>query len=554
MHGGMSCLRQVRPGLLSAAFACLLLALPAAEALARPGAARSSGGYSRPSYSGAAPRTPSFGGYAAPSRTPSSGGYARPDSGFGRIPGMGGSASDRSYNREAAGDALRRMREREASRRIPAPVPAPGRAPGGPPVGNQGGGQGGGWGGSWGGNWNTGRATAPRGTYGGPDWYRDRGWNPGGAVLSGPRGFGMWDAAFLWFLLSTLNRPGHTDFFRNHQDDPALRDWRAQAEQAARNDPQIRAQLDQLDRSLAQQQGQPRDPDYLPPDVPPEVATANRDAVTPTEHHGAGIGMVLGVVVVGGGLLGALAMARNRRSGPGNGSSGGEGGMNRTGTMGSIASAGDMLRHKMSGEGYTPDRYRLGMTVTMDPTPFLLAGASLKAAAPQAAQRLSVEGLGQIAAAGAGESLLRLYLPGQDSPMLQVHPGPDGTPEECRYFTLLDEVTPADEAEWQAWLDPREGMIGWPEFQTRDGRRYARLWQPGSQPVPPRELRESLQTTAGTRERRCLAMLYAAPTGAPAPAPQTEYILVQSVEDGSSAWVEIRAGIDLNPASLGLAG
>ena len=49
-------------------------------------------------------------------------------------------------------------------------------------------------------------------------------------------------------------------------------------------------------------------------------------------------------------------------------------------------------------------------------------------------------------------------------------------------------------------------------------------------------------------------MLYAAPTGAPAPAPQTEYILVQSVEDGSSAWVEIRAGIDLNPASLGLAG
>ncbi|UPG72858.1 YjfK family protein [Roseomonas gilardii subsp. gilardii] len=540
----MSCLRQVRPGLLSAALACLLLALPVADALARPGAARSSGGYSRPGYSAAPSRTPSFGGHAAPSRTPSSGGYARPDSGFGRIPSMGGSASDRSYNREAAGDALRRMREREASRSLPAP------APGG---NSQGGNQGGGWGGSWGGNWNTGRAPAPRGTYGGPDWYRDRGWNPSGPVLAGPRGFGMWDAAFLWFLLSTLNRPGHTDFFRNHQDDPALRDWRAQAEQAARNDPQIRAQLDQLDRSLAQQQGQPRDPDYLPPDVPPEVATANRDAVTPAEHHGAGIGMVLGVVVVGGGLLGALAMARNRRPGAG-GNSGGGGGMPRTGTMGSIASAGDMLRHKMSGEGYTPERYRLGMTVTLDPTPFLLAGGGLKAAAPQAAQRLSVEGLGRITGTAPGDSLLRLYLPGDASPMLQLHPGPGGTPEECRYFTLLDEITPADEAEWQVWLDPREGMIGWPEFQTKDGRRYSRLWQPGTQPVPPRELRESLETTAGTRERRCLAMLYAAPTGAPTPAPQTEYVLVQSIEEGNAAWVEVRAGIDINPASLGLAG
>ncbi|PZR09496.1 MAG: DUF2491 domain-containing protein [Azospirillum brasilense] len=551
MHGGMSCLRQVRPGLLSAALACLLLALPAAEALARPGAARSSGGYSRPSYSGAAPRTPSFGGYAAPSRTPSSGGYARPDSGFGRIPSMGGSASDRSYNREAAGDALRRMREREATRNIPVPA-----APRGSQGGNRNGSQGGGWGGSWGGNWNTGRTTAPRGTYGGPDWYRDRGWNPSGPVLSGPRGFGMWDAAFLWFLLSTLNRPGHTDFFRNHQDDPALRDWRAQAEQAARNDPQIRAQLDQLDRSLAQQQGQTRDPNYLPPDVPPEVATADRDAVTPTEHHGAGIGMVLGVVVVGGGLLGALAVARNRRPGAG-GNGGGGGGMARTGTMGSIASAGDMLRHKMSGEGYTPERYRLGMSVTLDPTPFLLA-SGLKAAPPQGggggAQRLSVEGLGRIAGASPGEALLRLYLPGEASPMLQLHPGPDGTPEECRYFTLLDEITPADEAEWQVWLDPREGMIGWPEFQTKDGRRYSRLWQPGGQPVPPRELRESLETTAGTRERRCLAMLYAAPTGAPAPAPQTEYVLVQSIEEGNAAWVEVRAGIDINPASLGLAG
>jgi hypothetical protein len=48
-------------------------------------------------------------------------------------------------------------------------------------------------------------------------------------------------------------------------------------------------------------------------------------------------------------------------------------------------------------------------------------------------------------------------------------------------------------------------------------------------------------------------MLYAAGTGQAAPAPATEYILVSAVEEGGRAWVEIRAGIDINPASLSLA-
>ena len=48
-------------------------------------------------------------------------------------------------------------------------------------------------------------------------------------------------------------------------------------------------------------------------------------------------------------------------------------------------------------------------------------------------------------------------------------------------------------------------------------------------------------------------MLYAAPTGAAAPAPQTEYVLVAAVEAGGQAWVEVHAGIDVNPAALSLA-
>ena len=48
-------------------------------------------------------------------------------------------------------------------------------------------------------------------------------------------------------------------------------------------------------------------------------------------------------------------------------------------------------------------------------------------------------------------------------------------------------------------------------------------------------------------------MLYGAPTGLDAPAPGTEYILVSAVEEGSRAWVEVRAGIDVNPATLQIA-
>ena len=49
-----------------------------------------------------------------------------------------------------------------------------------------------------------------------------------------------------------------------------------------------------------------------------------------------------------------------------------------------------------------------------------------------------------------------------------------------------------------------------------------------------------------------MAMLYGGPTGAAPPAPDTEYILVAAIEEGGQAWVEIHAGIDVNPAALTL--
>jgi hypothetical protein len=539
--------RPGRPGLarlLALSLAAMplsgLLPLPfgAGVAEARP---RSSGGYSRPSMS-APSRTPSVGsssGYARP-RTPSSGGYSLPRAGSGGSGGYGGgySSGDSSYNRQQSGDALRRLREQQDSARQaqqPArPLPQP--APGGSYGGSYGGGRsGGGWGGGgWGGG----------GTGG---WYRDRGWQPSGGILGGRRSFGLWDAAFMWFLFETLSRPGHADFFRNHQDDPGYREWRAEAEQRARTDAEVQGRLQDLDRRIAEGANQPRDPNYLPPDVPPEVAAAG-DARTPSvapaaAPEGSGGLAVAGVVIAGGGLLALLAWrrARGRRAA----APAGQGG-----NMGPLRGAGEMLRHKLSGEAYVPEHFRLGMTVTVDPTPFLLLSGHGQMQPPAGAVggQVSVAEIGRIPAG----RMVRLYLPeGRD--MFQLHLDADGSPRECRYFALLDEVTPTDEAEWSAWLDPREGMLGWPEFQTKDGRVYARAWQPGQSRIEPRLLEEELETPQGRRAIRHQAMLYGAPTGAAAPAPQTEYILVSAVEDGGAAWIEIRAGIDVSPASLGLA-
>ena len=540
----------------------------ATEAAAQ--AVRSSGGYSRPSAPRA--RTPSFGGgrgggWGAAPRTPSvSGGYGRPNSSYGgRGPSSYGSAGDRAYSRQGSASALDRYRaQSEAARRPPAALPGPTAPSSRPPVAN-----GGGWG-SAGGLYPRGQRYDHRPDYGRgvpqTDWYRERGWSPSAGGMFGGlggRSFGVWDGLFLGYLLNNLTRSGSVDFFRNHQDDPGLREWRAEAERQARDNSELKERLDRLDRELAQRGGDaaPRDPNYLPPDVPAEVALApaapRNDARTPTtagtaaaaanDNEGSGGGLWLPLLVVGGA---GVAFVSWRRSRAGNG-----GGARKEagGVTGPIGSAGAMLRHKLSGERYAPSLFRVGMTVTVDPTPFILAGDTIKVPAPVSAggNLVSIAEVGRVE--GGAVDYARLYLPERRG-FFQVHMGPDGQPDECRFFAPIDEVSPASEAEWGAWLDPAEGMIGWPEFQTKDGKSYGRVWSPGEGRVEPRPLSETVEGAGGaSRTVRSQAMLYAAPTGAAEPAPPTEYILVAAVEAEGQAWIEIHAGIDVNPAALSLA-
>ena len=151
------------------------------------------------------------------------------------------------------------------------------------------------------------------------------------------------------------------------------------------------------------------------------------------------------------------------------------------------------------------------MTIPVDPSPFLLAAGVTKVKPPEASGMISVEALGLVT--DGGVSLHRLYLPGREA-FFMLHLGPDGAPDECRYFTLLDQITPASRDEWGFWLDPAEGMIGWPQFETKDGKTYDRVWAPGSSRVPPRQQVETVQESSGTIQRKIQAMLYGARTGA----------------------------------------
>lgn len=341
------------------------------------------------------------------------------------------------------------------------------------------------------------------------DWGTRRGtyYPPPTSMPSPSPGFGsVGNAVMLWFLLDTLGRPGRAEYFHDHADDPGYRAWRQEAEARARSDPELRAKLGQLDSEMAQRQGQPRDPTAPPP----------------REPTGGGSAVLVVLLLVA--MFGALWMARRKRAkGPANLASG-------------------MARAKLGLEPAPASPYRLGMTLIVDPAPFVLAGSAIKAT-PPAGTMTSVTALGTL-----DDLYDRLYLP---DGFFQLH-GRGGAVDECRWFSPLDQFTPADEQEWAFWLDPAQGLLGWPSFETKDGKRYDRAWSPGGQRVAPRAFSEQVASLGGTTARRLSMMLYAASTGVAAPGPEVEYVLVAAVEEGARAWVEVHAGIDVNPASLSL--
>ncbi len=194
--------------------------------------------------------------------------------------------------------------------------------------------------------------------------------------------------------------------------------------------------------------------------------------------------------------------------------------------------------------------FRVGMTLPVDPSLFILAAPYTTVTAPEAATAsgfLSVEQVGRVD--GSGQTWYRLYV-ANGKGFFQVHLDAAGQPDECRYFSQLDEVAPADAEEWRVWLDQTDGLLGEPVFATKDGQHYQRHWSPGTTHIAPHLLTEMREP--GGAQRHEQAMLYARLTGAPAPAPVTEYLLVQALEQPDAAWIALQVGIDIPLAALQL--
>jgi len=218
--------------------------------------------------------------------------------------------------------------------------------------------------------------------------------------------------------------------------------------------------------------------------------------------------------------------------------------------MSSFQALANLIKFKLSGAPYHHSLFRVGMVMEPDPTPFILAAGATKVADPTGGDKLVVTAVSQLDAGSV--SLTRLHL-GEDSSFLQLAVSPTGIVEECRFFTLLDRESPPDEATWDVWLNEDQGLVGWPQFQTLDGQLYDRVWSPGTTRIDPIAFDTAITTATDKFSIDTRAMLYARATGLADPAPQTEYLLVAVVEDGDQAWVDLHAGIDLNPAALTLA-
>lgn len=455
---------------------------------------RSSGGYSRPSSSSSS-RTPSY----SSGSSSSSGGYSRPGSSSTtttRTPSL--SASDRDIARSSSGTSLQSYR----SSRTPDATPSA-------PI-------------SSGNSYSIPRRdNAPAYSYAPPRY-----------TYGSPGRFGIWDAAMLWFMLDSLSNSSRSSFFYNHANDPGVQQWRAEADKLATENADLKAKLGQLDTQVAAQSGQPRDENYLPPDIgmPAE----------PEEDGDSGWLILLGLAGFAGWIIYKRIGARkaaNQNAGAAM-------------PLGPLKPAVDILKRKFgSEEAYRPDWFRVGMPLQIDPSPFLLLGPDTALRTPPA--RTDVEAVSTLV--GTSATIYRLYLSGTEGAFVEVSLDKSGQPSGARYFAPLDEVHPADDGEWDFWLNDDEGMIGWHEFQAKDGKTYGRMWAQGGDRVDPIGFTETRERVDGTGQRDLKAMLYGRETGLKAPAPTAEYLLVAATDTGSEAWVELFTGIDINPASLGLA-
>ncbi len=105
-------------------------------------------------------------------------------------------------------------------------------------------------------------------------FYRGMGWSAPKYAYGMAPSYGIWDTLFWFMILDHFHNRNYAATAYNYANDPGYQAWRRDAEDLAKNNSELKAKLDGLDKQVAAMKGTPVDPNYLPKGVPPEVAVA----------------------------------------------------------------------------------------------------------------------------------------------------------------------------------------------------------------------------------------------------------------------------------------
>jgi hypothetical protein len=113
------------------------------------------------------------------------------------------------------------------------------------------------------------------------NYYAGRGWSAPGYAFGSFSSFGMWDAMFMWFMLSNLT--SGAGFFHNRQSDPGVQAFQKEAAKLSESNAELKKQLDEMNAKLDQMKkdGVPVDPNAVPKDVDTNVALAQPKIAQP---------------------------------------------------------------------------------------------------------------------------------------------------------------------------------------------------------------------------------------------------------------------------------
>jgi hypothetical protein len=205
----------------------------------------------------------------------------------------------------------------------------------------------------------------------------------------------------------------------------------------------------------------------------------------------------------------------------------------------------------------SPLGIRVGGMLSISSPDFILGDGQLKIKGPS--EDLYVVSYGQFMLGGFRGH--RFYLSaGERLYMLQIVENNQGQIDECKLYSLHDEVIPAKD-EWDFWLNDEDGSIGLSEFQLKPedgGILYSRVWENASEQnstgdgfthIPPVEIREAIYMDPYgdvVEHSDQMVMLY----GRSVMEGLDEYLFVGVAEDKDGASVQITVGIPVNTTDI----